>query len=62
MSENAAFAFGHEPNTTMTTTTDELLLAAHEVEIQAKGKTPAAQIVAYRGGQNVRPPLEPFGY
>ena len=43
------FAFGHETNPSLTTTTDELLLAAHEVEIQAKGKTPAVSIVAYTG-------------
>ena len=50
MSENPttpdAYAFGHEPNANITTTTDELLLAAHEVEIQAKGKTPTVSIVA----------------
>ena len=34
-----------------TTTTDQLLLASHEVEIQASGKTPAVSIVAYTGGE-----------
>ncbi len=39
----------YESILSLTTTTDELLLAAHEVEIQAKGRTPAISIVAYTG-------------
>ena len=34
----------------MSTATDELLLSVAEVEIQAAGKTPAVNIVAYTGG------------
>lgn len=34
----------------MSTTIDELLLSAAEVEIQATGKPPAVTILAYTGG------------
>lgn len=44
----------------MTTATEELLIAAAEVEIQAAGKTPAVSIVAYTGGQMVVPGWGPL--
>jgi hypothetical protein len=50
MSENPntqdAYAFSHETNVGMTTTPDELLFAAPEVELPAAGKTPSILIVA----------------
>ena len=44
----------------MTTATEELLLAANDVEIQAAGKTPAVTIVAYTGGEMVVPGWGPL--
>ena len=44
----------------MSTATEELLLSAAEVEIQATGKSPAVSIVAYTGGQMVVPGWGPL--
>ncbi len=44
----------------MTTATEELLLAATDVEIQAAGRTPAVTIVAYTGGEMVVPGWGPL--
>lgn len=44
----------------MTTVTEELLLAASDVRIEAAGKTPAVTIVAYSGGLKTVPGWGPL--